>query len=400
MAVIGMIRFILAIILFQTVTGFADDIKIKSMTIKVNKKSSKKHKITLKATEIDLSGLEKYLESSVERRKKVESDFPKHVNGNVGSSSLNFEFSTSFHSSSLNPYTIAHANFVQNFGRMKSNKIVSQGNVPGDIIFNSEELMWWKNNFVGDHLNDKKFVDYQGNSYSIKSIDKGAIQSSASIWDAGLPTNRYRTKPEEAYRGSIFTLNLDKRIKPDPRFGLIKEIPLWLVDANFSPTEPQKFQHKKLMDKKIIAEIRGAVKKHWPSSQIDNRLSFYELVDTSESKIYSVAVMIDRCRDGWNSWKKKCKAMEKKNPWWVYLGIDIKNKFKMINLGGHSNAGFAISGKDPGYRVSALGDLNRNGLTEFLFYSDDRAEGYNVASIYEIKNGISPSIWNWTDFQE
>jgi len=64
------------------------------------------------------------------------------------------------------------------------------------------------------------------------------------------------------------------------------------------------------------------------------------------------------------------------------------------------NAGFSHARDNPNYKFYLLGDINRNGYQEFLYYSDNQAEGSNSATIYEIYRGEALAIWNWTDFRE
>lgn len=197
-------------------------------------------------------------------------------------------------------------------------------------------------------------MDYLGNTYKIQNIANAKITSSASPWDAGEPRN-FKMEPEKAYHSITLTLKLDKKVKSDDRIKFLKEIPVWFVNKTHKPITIQDFGSK-LKNNDLRLEINQFILSKFDSAIIDEKLSYFLLKDDGKSKVYSISAMIDRCKDRLSNWKK-CKEGTINSPWWIYVGINTKDSLSIIELGGHSNAGFSQAKKNPEYKFFPLGDI-------------------------------------------
>ena len=335
-----------------------------------------------------------------ETKTNASSTFPAIYHANANSRKVDVEYWASYGENADVEYRNLHREFVRKFTRINNHDIVHRGNLPGHIVLNKEEIGWWRENLLDARLTGKKFVDYLGNRYAVQTVSTAKIIASASIWDAGEPRN-YKDKPEAAYRGVAFSVLLDKAVSADHRFKFIAQIPIWLVDDKswaFQPLGRGVLGHK-LTDGGLKRRIDHFVLSRWSTAVIDDKLSHVLLRKDGHSEVYSVSAVIDRCHDGWPNWVK-CVRGEQNSPWWVYFGVNVKGPFSLVNLGGGQNAGLAVAGKNPGYNYFLLGDINHNGYAEFLYFTDSRAMGNNIAAIYEINGEGAQTVWNWSDFME
>ncbi len=353
-------------------------------------------------------------------------NFPHHIRVEAKEKMVKLEYFPQYHPIVDPEYHDRHKEFIYKFERIRNHKIVKQGK--GDSVsLNAEEISWWRKNFLNKRIKEKKFLDYQGNSYNILGIAKVEFLSryAESMYPPD-PENLEKT-PEVAYRKIVFYLNLDKPVQADERFSyheswpdfktnakksrkLYTNLPLWLVHKDVQ-IKKQTTLPERLKDTKKIEAIRTAIKNLWPTAELDESFSFYLLQSKPSEKIYSIAGTINLCKDklaGWNleelrpNWKQEeCKQTNSRLHW-LNRGIDENGKFSDLNFDCNGQHDFEKP-LQAEHRFFWLGDINKNGSQEFLLFHekpyqhDIQYEGGNAATIYEIHNGEAIRLWSWID---
>ncbi len=391
-------RFVILIffVSLHSVLGQAQEAKPLKMTISTNPVVRKNvailNAISINSAPIDLSNSFTLRNQKSEKTKRT---FPHYFNGKPGSVTLDLEFESGTVDANK-IFLQAYSEFFRTFDRMRNNKFVFLGNLPGELELTQDEIKWLKLNFTNHLFASNQLIDYSGETYSVEEVTSAKIVSTSSQWDPGEKRD-YREVPEQAFKGIVFSVKLNKPISTDVRFSFFKEQPLWLVDGGLFFKRPAP-NPERITDAKAIADIKTGLKKSWGKLEVNDRISFYLLEANSHSKIYSISGVTSECKVGWPNWSG-CRANAEPHAKWVYFGIDVLNHDSIVNLDGQSSMGFSYQ-NDPQMKFYLLGDLNQNAANEFLYFTDTQVEGGNSATIYEIQNGQAYPVWNWSDFEE